>query len=145
MIMKSYVIRSWVCWTAIHFNVLNQIMNFFFFLNIFLLQRQLCTVAKRVIAKIPTKSIKSEDNNDIDNDCCAICIEPYKITDIIRVLPCRYEQCSIWFPNNLLYSTTVFQLIYFFPICTSDTNFTRAASIHGCLSIAHVQCVKWIF
>lgn len=53
-------------------------------------QRQLCTVAKRVISKIPTKSIKSEDSNDIDSDCCAICIEPYKITDIIRVLPCRY-------------------------------------------------------
>lgn len=51
----------------------------------------MCTVAKRIIAKIPTKNIKSDEGNagDIDSDCCAICIEPYKATDIIRVLPCR--------------------------------------------------------
>lgn len=53
------------------------------------MQRQLCTVAKRVIAKIPTKSIKSDETIDNDNDCCAICIEPYKTTDVIRVLPCK--------------------------------------------------------
>ncbi|XP_055310471.1 E3 ubiquitin-protein ligase goliath isoform X2 [Sitodiplosis mosellana] len=53
--------------------------------------RQLCTVAKRVIAKIPTKSIKSEETTDNDNDCCAICIEPYKTTDVLRVLPCKHE------------------------------------------------------
>lgn len=58
------------------------------------MQRQLCTVAKRVIAKIPTKSIKPDETNDPDNDCCAICIEPYKTTDVIRVLPCK------WVNNN---------------------------------------------
>lgn len=52
--------------------------------------RRLCNVAKRIIAKIPTKSIKSDDK-EIDNDCCAICIEPYKVTDLIRVLPCKHE------------------------------------------------------
>ncbi|KAJ6645653.1 Protein goliath, partial [Pseudolycoriella hygida] len=52
--------------------------------------RQLCSVAKRIIAKIPTKNIKSDDK-EIDNDCCAICIEPYKVTDLIRMLPCRHE------------------------------------------------------
>lgn len=52
--------------------------------------RRLCNVAKRIIAKIPTKSIKSDDK-EIDNDCCAICIEPYKVTDVIRVLPCKHE------------------------------------------------------
>lgn len=60
--------------------------TFFFFVS---MQRQLCTVAKRVIAKIPTKSIKQEETNDPENDCCAICIEPYKTTDVIRVLPCK--------------------------------------------------------
>ncbi|XP_038108105.1 uncharacterized protein LOC6054184 isoform X1 [Culex quinquefasciatus] len=54
--------------------------------------RRLCNVAKRIIAKIPTKSIKSDDKElEIDNDCCAICIEPYKVTDVIRVLPCKHE------------------------------------------------------
>ncbi|XP_052861864.1 E3 ubiquitin-protein ligase goliath isoform X1 [Anopheles cruzii] len=52
--------------------------------------KRLCSVAKRIIAKIPTKSIKSDDK-EIDNDCCAICIEPYKVTDVIRVLPCKHE------------------------------------------------------
>lgn len=49
----------------------------------------MCTVAKRIIAKIPTKNIKSDESSDMDSDCCAICIEPYKATDVIRVLPCR--------------------------------------------------------
>lgn len=52
--------------------------------------RQLCSVAKRIIAKIPTKNIKSDDK-EIENDCCAICIEIYKVTDLIRMLPCRHE------------------------------------------------------
>lgn len=52
------------------------------------LQRQLCSVAKRIIGKIPTKSIKADDKQ-IENDCCAICIEPYKVSDVIRMLPCR--------------------------------------------------------
>lgn len=52
--------------------------------------RQLCTVAKRIIGKIPTKSGKSDDK-DSENDCCAVCIEPYKATDCIRVLPCKHE------------------------------------------------------
>lgn len=65
-------------------------MYFYLFsFSLFFSQRQLCTVAKRIIAKIPTKSIKSEESSDTDSDCCAICIEPYRVTDIIRVLPCR--------------------------------------------------------
>lgn len=52
--------------------------------------RHLCNVAKRIIGKIPTKSGKNEDK-DGENDCCPICIEPYKATDCIRILPCKHE------------------------------------------------------
>lgn len=40
--------------------------------------------------KIPTKTGKSNDK-DGDCDCCAICIEAYKSSDCIRVLPCKHE------------------------------------------------------
>lgn len=43
-----------------------------------------------MIARIPTKNGRPDDEaNDSDADCCAICIEPYKTTDVVRVLPCK--------------------------------------------------------
>ncbi|XP_058827126.1 uncharacterized protein LOC131687102 [Topomyia yanbarensis] len=74
--------------------------------------RRLCNVAKRIIAKIPTKSIKSDDK-EIDNDCCAICIEPYKVTDVIRVLPCKHEFHKICIDPWLLEHRTC-------PMCKMD-------------------------
>ncbi|XP_049309562.1 protein goliath [Bactrocera dorsalis] len=53
--------------------------------------RQLCSVTKKAIMKIPTKTGKSSDDKDMDSDCCAICIEAYKPSDCIRVLPCKHE------------------------------------------------------
>ncbi|XP_037893315.1 protein goliath isoform X1 [Glossina fuscipes] len=53
--------------------------------------RHLCSVTKKAIMKIPTKTGKSTDEKDADSDCCAICIEAYKISDLIRVLPCKHE------------------------------------------------------
>ncbi|XP_067627482.1 E3 ubiquitin-protein ligase goliath [Eurosta solidaginis] len=53
--------------------------------------RQLCSVTKKAIMKIPTKTGKTSDEKDLDSDCCAICIEAYKPSDCIRVLPCKHE------------------------------------------------------
>ncbi|XP_043064172.1 protein goliath isoform X2 [Drosophila ficusphila] len=53
--------------------------------------RNLCSVTKKAIMKIPTKTGKSSDEKDLDSDCCAICIEAYKPTDTIRILPCKHE------------------------------------------------------
>ncbi|XP_044737607.1 protein goliath-like isoform X2 [Chrysoperla carnea] len=56
------------------------------------LSRQLCNAAKKALSKIPTKNIKPNDKEiEGDGECCAVCIEPYKISDIIRILPCRHE------------------------------------------------------
>ncbi|XP_030375431.1 protein goliath isoform X2 [Scaptodrosophila lebanonensis] len=53
--------------------------------------RNLCSVTKKAIMKIPTKTGKMTDEKDMDSDCCAICIEAYKPADIIRILPCKHE------------------------------------------------------
>ncbi|XP_065367156.1 E3 ubiquitin-protein ligase goliath [Calliphora vicina] len=53
--------------------------------------RHLCSVTKKAIMKIPTKTGKSTDEKDAESDCCAICIESYKASDLIRVLPCKHE------------------------------------------------------
>uniref|UniRef100_A0A182PSD2 RING-type domain-containing protein n=1 Tax=Anopheles epiroticus TaxID=199890 RepID=A0A182PSD2_9DIPT len=74
--------------------------------------KRLCSVAKRIIAKIPTKNIKSDDK-EIDNDCCAICIEPYKVTDVIRVLPCKHEFHKVCIDPWLLEHRTC-------PMCKMD-------------------------
>lgn len=43
---------------------------------------------KRILADIPSKSIRSEDMQVI-SDCCVICIENFQVSDVIRMLPCR--------------------------------------------------------
>ncbi|XP_033150988.1 protein goliath [Drosophila busckii] len=53
--------------------------------------RNLCSVTKKAIMKIPTKTGKMTDEKDLDSDCCAICIESYRPSDIIRILPCNHE------------------------------------------------------
>ncbi|XP_054261350.1 E3 ubiquitin-protein ligase goliath-like isoform X7 [Macrosteles quadrilineatus] len=53
------------------------------------LSRRLCSAAKKALSKIPTKHIKLDDKGD--GECCAICIEPYRTTEVVRILPCRHE------------------------------------------------------
>lgn len=56
------------------------------------LSRRLCTAAKRALSKIPTRRLKIDDPELVgDGDCCAICIERYRVADVVRALPCRHE------------------------------------------------------
>ncbi|XP_022167003.1 protein goliath isoform X2 [Myzus persicae] len=56
------------------------------------LSRRLCNAAKKALSKIPTKHIKMDDKEIVgDGDCCAVCIEPYKPSEVVRILPCRHE------------------------------------------------------
>ncbi|KRT82986.1 zinc finger protein, partial [Oryctes borbonicus] len=55
------------------------------------LSRKLCNAAKKALSKIPTKTIKSEDKEVKDGECCAVCIEPYKPLEVLRILPCTHE------------------------------------------------------
>nr|XP_023014121.1 protein goliath isoform X2 [Leptinotarsa decemlineata] len=53
---------------------------------------RLGNAAKKALSKIPTKNLKSEDKEiQGDCECCAICIEPYKLSETLRILPCRHE------------------------------------------------------
>ncbi|CAK1542568.1 unnamed protein product [Leptosia nina] len=56
------------------------------------LSKRLCCAAKKALSKIPVKSLKTEDREvQGDGECCAICIEPYKVSEMIRSLPCRHD------------------------------------------------------
>jgi len=74
--------------------------------------RRLCNVAKRIISRIPTKSVKTEDK-EYEADCCAICIEPYRVADVIRVLPCKHEYHKVCIDPWLLEHRTC-------PMCKLD-------------------------
>ncbi|GFS14412.1 RING finger protein 150-like [Elysia marginata] len=55
------------------------------------LAKRLARAAKRAIAKIPQRTLNAGDKElEKDFDQCAICIEPYKDGDIVRVMPCRH-------------------------------------------------------
>ncbi|KAL3881048.1 hypothetical protein ACJMK2_033246 [Sinanodonta woodiana] len=55
------------------------------------LRRRLANAAKKAIAKIPQRSIKTGDKElELDADQCAVCIEPYKTNDVTRILPCKH-------------------------------------------------------
>lgn len=56
------------------------------------LSKRLCSAAKKALSKIPTKNVKSEDKEiQGDGECCAVCIEPYRLSDVLRILPCKHE------------------------------------------------------
>lgn len=46
--------------------------------------------AKEALKKIPTKTIKTM-SKELESDCCAVCIEAYRINDVLRTLPCKHE------------------------------------------------------
>ncbi|KAK9876557.1 hypothetical protein WA026_013933 [Henosepilachna vigintioctopunctata] len=56
------------------------------------LSRKLGSAAKKALDKIPTKNIKRDDKEMMgEGECCAVCIEPYKQCDTLRILPCSHE------------------------------------------------------
>ncbi|XP_046438523.1 protein goliath-like isoform X2 [Daphnia pulex] len=55
------------------------------------LSRELTSAAQKALSKIPTRAIKNTDKEVSEAECCAVCIEPYKASDVVRLLPCRHE------------------------------------------------------
>ncbi|KAF6105976.1 ring finger protein 149 [Phyllostomus discolor] len=46
---------------------------------------------KKVIGQLPLHTIKHEEKGiDVDAENCAVCIENFKVKDIIRILPCKH-------------------------------------------------------
>jgi len=56
------------------------------------LERKLCSQAKRALQIISTNVLKKDDLDSKDFfDTCAVCIENYKVEDIVRILPCKHQ------------------------------------------------------
>ncbi|CAM9446177.1 unnamed protein product [Lampetra planeri] len=54
-------------------------------------QRRLGDAAKKAMTKLPLKTIKKGDQEtEPDFDNCAVCIEGYKPSDVVRILPCKH-------------------------------------------------------
>ncbi|KAL5012100.1 hypothetical protein ScPMuIL_010651 [Solemya velum] len=55
------------------------------------LSRRLASAAKKAIAKIPQRTLRSGDKElESETDQCPVCIEPYKTSEVIRILPCKH-------------------------------------------------------
>nr|KAF6402334.1 ring finger protein 150 [Rousettus aegyptiacus] len=53
--------------------------------------RRLGDAAKKAISKLQVRTIKKGDKEtESDFDNCAVCIEGYKPSDVVRILPCRH-------------------------------------------------------
>jgi len=53
------------------------------------LERRLCSQAKRALAIIPIITISKD--NDEDDDHCPVCLDVYKVGEIMRILPCNHR------------------------------------------------------
>ncbi|XP_043925531.1 E3 ubiquitin-protein ligase RNF130 isoform X3 [Protopterus annectens] len=54
-------------------------------------QRRFGDAAKKAISKLTTKTVKKGDKETgPDFDHCAVCIEEYKLNDVVRILPCKH-------------------------------------------------------
>ncbi|XP_040572053.1 E3 ubiquitin-protein ligase goliath [Lepeophtheirus salmonis] len=55
------------------------------------LERKLCSRAKRALAIISTAVVKNDDPLCSEEDTCAVCIETFKVADVVRILPCKHQ------------------------------------------------------
>ncbi|XP_070553128.1 RING finger protein 150-like [Ptychodera flava] len=54
-------------------------------------QKRLGRAAKKAISKLRQRTLKENDpETHGDVECCAVCIEHYKVGDVIRKLPCKH-------------------------------------------------------
>ena len=56
------------------------------------LERKLCSQAKRALSIISTSVLKKDDLEMKDfSETCAVCIETYRVADVVRILPCKHQ------------------------------------------------------
>lgn len=46
--------------------------------------------ARKIINELPKKLLKEGDKELVNDDICPICIESYKVSDVLRILPCDH-------------------------------------------------------
>jgi hypothetical protein len=56
------------------------------------LERKLCSQAKRALSIISTSVLKKDDIEMRDfSETCAVCIETYRVAEVVRILPCKHQ------------------------------------------------------
>ncbi len=56
------------------------------------LERKLCGQAKRALSIISTSVLRKDDLEMRDfSETCAVCIETYRVADVVRILPCKHQ------------------------------------------------------
>ncbi|CAN8006912.1 unnamed protein product [Ixodes hexagonus] len=56
-----------------------------------LLARRLCSAAKKALDRIPVKILRLGDKEaEGEVECCAVCIEPFRLGEVVRLLPCKH-------------------------------------------------------
>ncbi|XP_043190555.1 RING finger protein 150-like isoform X2 [Amphibalanus amphitrite] len=68
------------------------------------LTKRLVCAAKKAVCRIPVRILKADDAQLAEGECCAVCLEPYRVSDHLRALPCSHEfhkQCvDPWLLKN---------------------------------------------
>ena len=49
---------------------------------------RLFNAARKALTRIPTMTITPGMNQELQSDC-AVCLDPYQLQDVIRLLPCK--------------------------------------------------------
>ncbi|CAI2349092.1 unnamed protein product [Caenorhabditis sp. 36 PRJEB53466] len=53
------------------------------------LQRRLFNAARKALTRIPTMVIAPGMHHELQSDC-AVCLDPYQLQDVVRLLPCKH-------------------------------------------------------
>lgn len=53
-----------------------------------LLARRLCSAAQKALDRIPVQTLRPGEQ---ESECCAVCIEPLRPGELVRLLPCRHS------------------------------------------------------
>ena len=77
-----------------------------FLRRVFRFQKRLVCAAKKAVSRIPVSSLKTGDEQLTGEECCAICLEPYRVSDQLRSLPCRYTEPATQLQDRLKSSCT---------------------------------------
>ncbi|XP_037087138.1 protein goliath-like, partial [Pollicipes pollicipes] len=77
------------------------------------LAKRLTCAARKALSKIPVQTLKSGDEQLDECECCAVCLEPYRVAEQLRMLPCNHEFHKVCVDPWLLKNRTC-------PMCKMD-------------------------
>ncbi|XP_043203769.1 protein goliath-like [Amphibalanus amphitrite] len=55
------------------------------------LARHLVSAARKALSRVPLRTLKVDDEQLGDAECCAVCLESYRAAECVRMLPCSHQ------------------------------------------------------